>query len=287
MKKILVTGATGNIGKVVIHHLLDSSSDIEVTAGLRDLKKSSKFEKNARLKFETVDFERAETYENTIAEFDLIFLLRPPQISDIAVFTPVIAAIKKSKSCKIVFLSVQGAEKSKIIPHNKIERLIKANQLDYIFVRPGYFMQNLTTTLHEEIKNERTITLPSGSGKFNWIDAENIGEVCARLLIQFDTYRNQAIEITGDENLNYHEVVARLNQTLGTSIQYCPVNPFKFYFIKRRQGVQHGFALVMTILHFLPRIQKAPKISNNYEKICGQKPTTLETFFLREKSHFM
>lgn len=40
----------------------------------------------------------------------------------------------------------------------------------------------------------------------------------------------------------------------------------------------------MTILHFLPRLQAEPKISDNYHKLTGKAPTTLQEFIEREKS---
>jgi hypothetical protein len=39
----------------------------------------------------------------------------------------------------------------------------------------------------------------------------------------------------------------------------------------------------MTILHFLPRLQKEPEISDNYFKLTGKKTTTLKEFINREK----
>ena len=46
------------------------------------------------------------------------------------------------------------------------------------------------------------------------------------------------------------------------------------------------FAFVMTIIHFLPRFQKAPKISETYKKLTGKNPTLLRDFIKREKTQF-
>ncbi|KAA3642599.1 MAG: NmrA-like family protein [Bacteroidetes bacterium] len=184
---------------------------------------------------------------------------------------------------KVVFLSVQGAEKSKVIPHNKIERLIQEFQFNSIFVRPSYFMQNLTSTLLPELINKRSITLPSGSAKFNWIDVKNISEVTANLILKFDNYRDQSYEVTGRENKNFGEVARIISSVLGEKIRFFSINPISFYFRKRREGVQNAFAMVITILHFLPRLQAEPKISDNYQKLTGKVPTTLQEFIEREK----
>ena len=126
------------------------------------------------------DFEQPDTFDNALKAIDTIFLLRPPHIDDIEkYFRPLIQKIKEHNVKELVFLSVQGAEKSKVIPHNKIERLIQEYKLDYVFLRPSYFMQNLTTTLLDDIKTKRQVILPSGKAKFNWIDIENIAETSA------------------------------------------------------------------------------------------------------------
>lgn len=101
---------------------------------------------------------------------DIVFLLRPPQLADVPkYFAPFIRKMKEKDISKIVLLSVQGAENQKIIPHHKIEKLILEEGLEFVFLRPGYFMQNLTTTLLYEIKSENKIYIPSGSLKFNWM----------------------------------------------------------------------------------------------------------------------
>lgn len=210
--------------------------------------------------------------------------MRPPHISDVEkVFRPLLNSAKENEINKVVFLSVQGAEKSKVIPHNKIERLIQELCFEYIFVRPSYFMQNLTTTLLPEILEKRSITLPSGKAQFNWIDVKNIGEATANLALKFDSFQNQALEITGTENKNFSEVTLLISNTLGIKIQFIGINPISFYFRKTKEGVQSGFAIVMTILHFLPRLQAEPKISDNYLKLTGKTPTTLKEFIEREK----
>lgn len=285
MKQILVTGATGNIGLEVIHYLSKLNSDYKILAAVRTIEKAKETFKNyPTLLYRQFDFENENTYSRAFEQIDILFLLRPPHISDVEkIFRPLLISAQKYGINKIVFLSVQGAEKSKLIPHNKMERLIQELKFQYIFVRPSYFMQNLTTSLLPEIINKQRITLPSGKAKFNWIDVKNIGEATANLLLQFDKYRNQAYELTGTENMNFGEVARLISKITGISIDFISINPISFYFRKKKEGVQSGFAMVMTILHFLPRLQAAPIISNNYQKLTGAVPTTLEEFIKREK----
>lgn len=288
MTKILITGATGNIGFEVIKFLTKRNTSNQIIAGVRNITKAKKkFQQFPELEYVHFDFEDPNTFKNALYDIDRIFLLRPPHISDIKkYFKPLVEQLKKLQINEIIFLSVQGAEKSKIIPHNKIERLIKKFGFTSIFIRPSYFMQNLTTTLMDDIKSKRKIILPSGKAKFNWIDIENIAETTAILLDRFPDFKNRAIELTGYENENFYRVTDLINHEISNPISFENVNPLHFYKIKKGEGMKKGMIIVMLLLHFLPRFQKEPVISDFYEKLTTKKPTSLLTFITREKAKF-
>jgi uncharacterized protein YbjT (DUF2867 family) len=289
MKRILITGATGNIGTEVVQSLCEMSPGAEIVAAVRNIKSAKrKFSHQAHLSFRYFDFENQDSFNAAFKEIDVLFLLRPPQLLDVdTYFEPLLRAAKANSVEKIVFLSVQGAEKSKVIPHNKIERLIKELGFAYIFLRPGYFMQNLSTTLAEELRQKQTLTLPSAKAKFNWVDVKDIGEAAAVLLDKFDHYQNQVFKITGEEIKKFDEVTEIMTSELGKIFSFKSINPFSFFFKKRREGVESGFALVMTMLHFIPRLQKEPELSDNYFKLTGKSPTRLKEFIQREKEAWL
>lgn len=288
MCKILITGATGNIGMEVVRFLTILGNSDRIVAGVRNIEKAKNtLNDYPDLEYVPFDFENTETFDKALMGIDKVFLLRPPHISDVdRYFRPLISAIKKHSIKEILFLSVPGAEKSKVIPHNKIERLIQESGIRYIFLRPSYFMQNLTTTLMGDIKTKREIILPAGKARFNWIDIENIAETSAILLFNFDSYKNQALELTGLENENFDTVTSLINMVVEKPIRYRNVSPFRFYRIKKREGMVKGMIVVMILLHFLPRFQKEPRISNVYEQMTGKRPTSLKAFIEREKNKF-
>lgn len=288
-KRILITGATGNIGHQVIRYLSQLNTNHEVVAGVRNIDKAKKqLVVYTDLTYTLFDFENETTFSTALKNIDTVFLLRPPHIADIEkYFRPLLTSIKEALVKEIVFLSVQGAERSKVIPHHKIEALIQEFELDYIFLRPSYFMQNLTTTLHSTIKEKQKIILPSGKAVFNWIDVNNIGEVAAHLIDDFIKYKNSAIELTGYENENFFFVAELIRKECHTDLTYTAVNPFKFFRLKKKEGMVQGMILVMIMLHFLPRFQRPPKINSFYEEITGKKPTPLKEFIQRERLKFL
>lgn len=288
MSAILITGATGNIGFEVIRFLYTLNTSHTIIAGVRNIEKAKTiFKEYPKLNFVHFDFEDFATFETALNGIETVFLLRPPHISDVdTFFKPLIVKIQQ-KNCKnILFLSVQGAETSKVIPHNKIERLLSESGINYLFLRPSYFMQNLTTTLIHDIQTKREIILPAAHAKFNWIDIQNIGEAGAMLLENFDEYKNHAFEITGLENENFDTVCVLINNEIERKIRFRNVNLFTFFWIKKRERMPVGLIIVMMLLHVLPRFQKEPRISNFYEQLTGKKPTDLQTFIQREKVRF-
>jgi len=283
-KRILITGATGNIGKEIVP-FLDSRQN-KIIAGVRNPSTvNPAFKSYKSIEFHEFDIERPETFPKAFKGIDTIFLLRPPQISNVKkYFYPLVREIKDSGIREIVFLSVQGADKSRVIPHYKIEKLILEEDLDYIFLRPSYFMQNLSTTLYQEIKNNNRIFIPAGNAKFNWIDAKDIGKLAARVLMEFKSFKNSVFDITGQENLSFKEVVKRINTRLSTDLQYISPAPLPFFLYEKRKGSSTAYILVQIMLHYLPRFSKVPVISDSFKDITGDLPNSIEDFIEREKN---
>ncbi len=272
--KWLITGASGNVGQALIRHAQQLDDPPELLFATR--KPPATLPEYAT--YLPFDFAAPTTIDAAVAAADIVFLLRPPQLADVdRYFLPVVEALQRHQK-PVVFLSVQGAERSKVIPHNKIERLIEAHNVPYVFLRPSYFMQNLTTTLWDDIVTQRKIVLPAGKAKFNWIDVEDIGAVAATVMANFDPYAGQKLVLTGQENLSFGAVVQRWNNHVATPIRYQSVNPVRFYFYKRKQGMTKGFITVMLLLHFLPRFQQEPEITSTIQDLLHRPPRSLDDF---------
>lgn len=287
MPKLLISGATGNIGKELIHCFFQEKTEIEVYAGVRDTGKAkNQFKDYPDLQYRIFDFNTPATWQEALQGMDYFFLLRPPQIANIKkVFRPLIDQCAK-QGLKIVFLSVQGAEKSPFIPHHKIENLIDKSGLDYIYLRPGYFMQNLTTTLHKDISKKGKIVLPAADALFNWVDVKNVAESAVFLLVHFDQYKNNAYEITGTDQKSFSEVSALMSQEIGLNILYKSPGPLAYYCLKRKEGLAPAYIFVMIMLHFFARFSKTPSLSSFYQQIMGRPPLLLKEFLQREKACF-
>jgi uncharacterized protein YbjT (DUF2867 family) len=194
-----------------------------------------------------------------------------------------IEAAQKCDVKHIIFLSVQGVEKSAIIPHHKIEKLIVASGIPYTFLRPAYFMQNFTTTLHDDLVKKRRIFLPAGKAKFTLIDVRDIGEVAAKIMVDISKHLNKSYELTNHEKLTFQEMADKLSAGLGVKIDYISPNLINFTIQKLKENVPFGYILVLIMLHYLPRFQQEPFFSNAFQKITGRSPISFDQFVIDNK----
>lgn len=282
-KRILLTGATGNVGRAVLRHL--SNTESEVLAAVRDPASAGATLPPAdKLRFVPFDFGQPDTFGPVLQDVRAVFLLRPPMLADVdRYFVPLLDEIQQQNIQHLIFLSVQGADKSRFIPHAKIEAQIRERGIPYIFLRPSYFMQNLTTTLYAGIREKRKVEIPAGDAVFNWVDVDNIGEVAALLLEQPGSHLNRALDITGTENLSFPQALDRVNRVLTHPIGYRSVNPLRYLWRATRRGASFGNALTVAAIHYLQRFQAVAPVSPVYRELTGKAPTTLRAFAQRER----
>ena len=285
MTKVLITGATGNVGMEVIKSLHVIDHQLDIYAGVRNVEIDKIKLADYKVKFTHFDFTDITSYDSALDGCDILFLLRPPQISEVEkYFKPIIDASAVKGVKHIVFLSVQGVEKIKIIPHHKIEKLIVDSKIAHTFLRPAYFMQNFTTILRDDLLFKKRIYLPAGKAKFTLIDVCDIGAVSASILTNISQHVNKSYELTCKEKLSFFEMARLLSKNLGIDIQFKSPSLISFFLTKRKEKAPIMLIFAMIMLHYLPRFQKEPETSYWVEKIINRQPRTFEQFINDNKN---
>lgn len=279
METILITGATGTIGKALLAHLKPAVNQQVCIASRNKVLKGNEV---------YFDFENLPASRAALAQTQILFLLRPPQLSNVKKhFYPLLDDCKKLGVQHIIFLSVQGADTTPIIPHAKIEKYIQKIDLGYTFIRPSYFMQNLTTSFLTGIKEKAELVVPAGTAPFLWVDADDIGKAIAAILKVVHWHKNKAYTLTGNQTFTFGEVAALLSAALKKPIQYKSPGLLNFYFHKRKEGMAPSFIWVMIALHFAARFQKPPQVSTDFTSLTGQQPASLQHFIERHKKEWL
>lgn len=274
MSKILVTGATGNVGAEVIRLLHES--DCEVYAAVRN-PDSAKQILGSNVNCVAFDFTNPDTFAPAFTGVNKLFLVRPPALANVSQqIAPALDAAKRAGVEQIVFLSILGADRNRIVPHAAIERYINQIGIPATFLRASFFMQNLNTTHREEIKTRGELFLPAGNGKTSFIDVRDIAAVAVRTLIE-DGHTTQAYALTGAEALTYYEVADIFTAVLGKPIRYTNPSLLKFIFQTRRR-LPLNFVLIMAAIYTTARLGLAGGITSDVEQLLNRPPLTMRQY---------
>jgi len=283
--KILVTGASGNVGSYVVKELLKMGENV-VVAGTNIKKlKNIFFNKAEAVEF---DFTKSDTFNAALRGVDRVFLMRPPHLGKPQDLYPFIDAMKLNNIKLVSFLSLMGVESNTIPPHHKIEKYIEEIGIPYAHVRPGFFMQNISGIHSVEIREQNKIFVPAGKSKTSFIDAADIGLSIATLLHEPEKYRNTAHTITGGAALDYYQVAEILSKVMGRKITYEKPGYLRYrqYYIKKR-GLAKGFVNVTVALYFMTRMGTAKKVTTEFHNLTGKIPRSFEDFARENKAAFI
>lgn len=274
--KILLVGAAGSVGQNILNELRGQS--VRVTT-------SKKEKVGTKDGVETVYF-NAETGEGLSAAFEGIekaFLMAPGGIADqYAVFAPQIQEAKRRGLSKVVMLSAMGVDKFVGAPMQRSEVDLQNSGLNYVIIRPNWFMQNFVNFWGYGIKNDNTIALPVANSKTSFIDARDIAAVAAKLLLS-DKEERRAYDLTGSESLDHDQVAKIISEATGKKIVFKDIEPQEL-----KKGLV-AFGLREDYSDFLLAILGAVKAgmneatTPNVQEILGRKPITFREYALSAK----
>jgi uncharacterized protein YbjT (DUF2867 family) len=213
---ILVTGATGNVGRELVKQLLGRGQSLRVVS--RDEKKVAHL--NPLVERVIGDMNEESTVERAVEGVERIFMF--PMITDEDHHSNVVLLEKSKKAGvkHVVMLSSMGAsnEDSKIgAMHRDKEVLVEKSGIPWTFVRPGSFMSN-TFQWQPMIKFQGKVFSPTGNGKVAPISPGDIAAVAAVALTD-GNHEGKIYTLTGPELLDAHEQVAILSDAIGKPIE--------------------------------------------------------------------
>jgi uncharacterized protein YbjT (DUF2867 family) len=267
--KVLVTGATGTVGRELVRalHRLDVPVREAVTSA--DSSTSGDW---CRFAFEDTD-----TWVPALDGVDRVFLMRPPAISDVkGVIRPFIQHMARQAIRQVVVLSLMGVNPA--MPHWQLERDVKAAGLPWTMLRPAFFMQNLQTAYRDDIRDHDRIRLPAGGGRTSFIDTRDIADVAALALTQPGAHSGMAYTLTGGQALSWTQVAAALSLELDRPIRYQPIGLLQARKELRAANLPKAYVNVQLLINIVARVGLAAKITDDLPRLLGHTPRTLADY---------
>jgi uncharacterized protein YbjT (DUF2867 family) len=227
---ILVTGATGRVGRQVVDQLVNRGADVRVL--VRDPAKANF---PAQVSVAQGDLLDIDSLRRAFAGVRTLFLLNAVAGDE---FTQALIALNVARECgveRVVYLSVMHAERFVNVPHFAVksgaERMIEQMGFSATILRPAYFMDN-EHMIKDVIVNHGVYPMPIGSKGVAMIDTGDIAEVAAIELIR----RNEAagklpvdvLNLVGPDTLTGPKLAAIWSELLGRPVAYGGDDPAAF-----------------------------------------------------------
>jgi uncharacterized protein YbjT (DUF2867 family) len=279
MERILITGATGNVGLSTLQ-LLDSRNypGIEVVAAVRDIERAMKINKISSGSYCHFEFDEPGTYAKALKGVTKLVLIRPNQVSDVSrhIF-PFLAKAEKMGVKHIIFVSIIGAERNRIIANHRTENHIKKMSVPSTILRASLYMQNFTTLHRHDIQFYDRVNVPAGTGVMNYIDARDVAEVIVEILMN-PGHENKAYELTGPEPKDFYEIAKLFSKELGRDIKY--TRPSVIRFVRQKLANKKNLLMVVTLslLYNAARSGKMNYKTDIVKELTGHEPNKLENF---------
>ena len=223
---VLLIGATGRVGSAAARALVASKTPFRVLVRSPD---------NVRLDCDTVEVVQGDLSDVALIERALHGITRalivmgnhPDQAKLECQFATLAAKAGVSRLVKVSSMEA-GPDATATLPknHYETEQHIASLGIDWTFLRPNYYMQNMLMYAGS-IARTNSFALPLGDAKTAMIDARDVGEVAAAVLTT-EGHAGQAYRLTGPELIDFHEVAARMSAVLERPLRYVAQSPEAF-----------------------------------------------------------
>ncbi|MFL6240208.1 MAG: NmrA family NAD(P)-binding protein [Actinomycetes bacterium] len=223
---VLVTGATGRIGRRVVDRLLEAGVPVRALT-----RRPSKAQLPLAVEVVSGDLASPESLNAGLHGVRTAFLVWTLPIDSAAAVIERLA----THTQRVVFLSSPHQTPHPFFQqpnpaatlHADIERLIAESGLAATMLRPGMFASNTVHWWSEPIKNGEVIRWPYGDAETAPIDERDIASVAARALVD-DDHAGGDYVLTGPESLSQAEQVRLIGDAVGRRIPFQELSPDEF-----------------------------------------------------------
>ena len=222
MQKILVTGATGNVGSLVVHEL--RGRGVPVRAFVRDSEKAVGM-LGGDVELAIGDFGEPGSIQAALDGVDGVFLACSNQPQQVEYENRVIDAVEEAGVQRIVKLSALGAEIGSPVAfwdwHARIENHLRASDVPFVILRPTFSMANLLASA-EAVQYTSKLFAPAGDAGIAMIHPQDVAAVASVALAE-DGHEGKTYTLTGPEAITFGQVAGYLWGALGREIEYINV----------------------------------------------------------------
>ncbi|MFD3838214.1 SDR family oxidoreductase [Streptomyces sp. NPDC058642] len=221
---IVVTGATGHLGRHVIEQLLEKVPADQVTAVVRSAEKGADLAAKG-VKIAIADYNAPETFGSVFGAGDKVLLISGNEFDKgrVSQHKVVIDAAKAAGVALLAYTSAPGSLTAALADdHRGTEEALLASGLPYALLRNGWYHENYTENLAPVLQYS-AVTQAAGEGRVSSASRADYAAAAVAVLTG-EGHENQTYELGGDEAWSFAEYAAELSSQTGKEIAYNAVS---------------------------------------------------------------
>lgn len=215
---IAVTGATGQLGRLVIEALKTRVPASEIVALVRNPERAAELGVTAR----AADYTAPEALEQALQGVDTLLLISSNEIGQRAAqHANVIAAAKAARVGRIVYTSLLHADRSPLSlagEHRESEAALKASGLAHSILRNGWYAENYLGSIPAALAGGAFLG-SAGEGRISAATREDFAEAAA-VVLTGEGHEGKTYELAGDHGFSLADLAAELSRQTGRNIPY-------------------------------------------------------------------
>jgi NAD(P)H dehydrogenase (quinone) len=283
---ILVTGATGQVGRSVLQ-ALSADRDLLVTGASRNPQAITAAGYHAM----ALDYDDARSVEAALQGVDRLLMVTAYTVDMLRQSKLMVDLARQAGVKYIVHLGAPGADDTRVGHygwHQFIERYIEWSGIACTHLRPEIFMQNLFGYGGVPVVDQGVLRYFVGEARLSWVDTDDIAEVAATCLRDPDRHVGKTYRL-GHDAKSYAEVAAAFSKALDQPFRYEAQDPKVF--LKRVLATGGDPAYMGCVYRSFDELgrgvaEPADEVFATYTAITGKSPTTIEAFALKHEAVF-
>jgi NAD(P)H dehydrogenase (quinone) len=270
---IIVTGATGKLGRLVVEQLLEKVPAEQVTAVVRSAGKAADLaERGARIA--VADYNAPETFDGLFAAGDKVLLISGNEVANdrVAQHRVVIDAAKAAGVALLAYTSAPGTLSAALADdHRGTEEALRDSGVPYVLLRNGWYHENYTENLAPVLAHHAVVAA-AGEGRVSSASRADYAAAAVAVLTG-EGHANTTYELGGDVAWSFAEYAAELSRQTGETIAYRRVTVEELTGILTGAGIPEPVAGVLAGVD--TSIEKGELVvdSGDLSRLIG-RPTT-------------
>jgi len=240
---IAVTGATGQLGRIVIDALLKKVPAGEIVAAVRTPAKAADLAALGVI-VRQADYGQPETLETAFAGVDKLLLISGSEVGQReAQHKAVIEAARAAGVGFIAYTSLLHADISPLglgVEHRATEALLKASGIPFALLRNGWYSENYAASIPPALAHHAFIGA-AGEGRIASAARQDYAEAAAEVMTREDQ-AGKVYELAGDDSYTLAQFAAEIAAQSGEKVDYVNLSQSEFAAALKNAGLPEGLA---------------------------------------------